>query len=123
MPVSLHPSPIETPVSLLHAQSLESTIQLHLEACLSWTPSQPNAQPLWSAVRAAATNYMMSLFAQGKLLGTSPSQAFFVKCDQTTTTQVDIDHSIANLLVGFASTKPAEFTTIRLALHTAAPNL
>ncbi len=123
MPVSLHPSPIETPVSLLPTQSLEFTIQLHLTACLSWTPSQPNADPLWSAIRIAATNYMMSLFVEGKLMGTSPAQAFFVKCDRTTTTQLDIDHSIANLVVGFAPTKPAEFTTIRLALHTAATNL
>src|SRR5579871_46057 len=123
MPVSLHPSPIETPVSLLHAQTLESTIQLHLEACLSWTPSQPNAEPLWAAIRIAATNYMMTLFIQGKLMGTSPAQSFFVKCDRTTTTQTDIDSSIANLLVGFAPIKPAEFTIIRLALHTAATNL
>ncbi len=122
MPVSLHPSPIETPISLLPPQPLESTIQLHLTACLSWTPAQPNAEPLWSAIRIAATNYMMSLFVQGKLMGTSPAQAFFVKCDRTTTTQLDIDNSIANLLVGFAPTKPAEFTTIRLALHTAATN-
>jgi len=71
MSVALHPSPVETPVSLL-PQPLESTIQLHLEACLSWTPSQPNAEPLWTAIRIAATNYMMTLFIQGKLMGTSP---------------------------------------------------
>jgi uncharacterized protein len=118
MPVSLHPNPIEKPVSPL-PQPLELTIRLHLEACLSWTPSQPNADPLWSAIRLAATNYMMSLFAQGKLMGNTPSQAFFVKCDQTTTTQLDIANSIANLLVGFAPIKPAEFTMIQLALHTA----
>ena len=122
MSVALHPSPVEAPVSLL-PQPLESTIQLHLEACLSWTPSQPNAEPLWTAIRIAATNYMMTLFIQGKLMGTSPAQAFFVKCDRTTTTQADIDSSIANLLVGFAPIKPAEFTIIRLALHTAATNL
>ncbi len=120
MSVTLHS--LQTPISLLPPQPLEFTIQLHLTASLSWTPSQPNAEPLWSAIRIAATNYMMGLFAEGKLMGNSPSQAFFVKCDRTTTTQVDIDHSIANLLVGFAPTKPAEFTMIRLALHTAAAN-
>jgi hypothetical protein len=122
MSVALHSSPIQTPVSLLPSQPIEFTIQLHLTACLSWTPSQPNAEPLWSAIRIAATNYLMGLFVEGKLMGTSPSQAFFVKCDRTTTTQLDIDSNIANLLVGFAPTKPAEFTMIRLALHTAPTN-
>ena len=120
MSVALHP--LQTPLSLLPPQPLEFTIELHLTACLSWTPSQPNAETLWSAIRIAATNYMMGLFVEGKLMGTSPAQAFFVKCDRTTTTQLDIDHSIANLLVGFAPTKPAEFTMIRLALHTAPTN-
>ena len=55
---------------------------------------------------------MMSLFRQGAFQGTSPKDAFFVKCDAETTTQNDRNQGIVNILVGFAPLKPAEFVVI-----------
>jgi len=43
-----------------------------------------------------------------------PCAAYLVKCDAETTTQNDIDDGIVNILVAFASLKPAEFVIIRI---------
>jgi phage tail sheath protein FI len=58
----------------------------------------------------------MALFQQGAFQGATPEDAFFVKCDATTTTQADIDRGTVNLLVGFAPLRPAEFVVLRFQL-------
>jgi phage tail sheath protein FI len=57
---------------------------------------------------------MQTLFRQGAFQGRSPREAYFVRCDRTTTTQADIDLGIVNIHVGFAPLKPAEFVVIKL---------
>jgi hypothetical protein len=37
-----------------------------------------------------------------------------VKCDQTTTTQSDIDNGHVTIMIGIAPVKPAEFVIIRI---------
>jgi|SRR5271157_2334352 len=79
-----------------------------------WVVFEPNDEPLWSQIRLNLTAFMMSLFRQGAFQGTKPSDGFFVKCDNETTTQDDINKGIVNILVGFAPLKPAEFVVIQL---------
>lgn len=55
---------------------------------------------------------MHDLFRQGAFQGQSPKDAYFVRCDSTTTTQSDINKGIVNIMVGFAPLKPAEFVVI-----------
>ena len=57
---------------------------------------------------------MQGLFRQGAFQGSSPREAYFVKCDRTTTTQTDINNGTVNIIVGFAPLKPAEFVVIKL---------
>jgi phage tail sheath protein FI len=82
---------------------------------LGWVVFEPNDEPLWSAIRFSIENFMLSLFRQGAFQGLTPSQAFLVKCDRTTTTQTDIDLGIVNIVVGFRPLKPAEFVIIKIA--------
>jgi hypothetical protein len=57
---------------------------------------------------------MQGLFRQGAFQGSTPREAYFVKCDSETTTQADIDRGIVNIIVGFAPLKPAEFVVISI---------
>jgi hypothetical protein len=91
-------------------------LEQSLYSSLGWAVFQPNAQPLWDALTQEVEAFMLTLFRQGNYFqGTTPSQAFLVKCDGTTTTQTDIDNGIVNILVGFAPLKPAEFVVIQIA--------
>jgi phage tail sheath protein FI len=56
--------------------------------------------------------FMHDLFRQGAFQGQSPGDAYFVRCDSTTTTESDINKGIVNIMVGFAPLKPAEFVVI-----------
>ncbi len=81
---------------------------------LKWVVFEPNDEPLWAQIRLNVGAFMHGLFRQGAFQGTTPQQAYFVKCDKTTTTQTDIDSGIVNIVVGFAPLKPAEFVVIKL---------
>jgi phage tail sheath protein FI len=81
---------------------------------IQWAVFEPNDEPLWSQLRLNIGAFMTTLFRQGAFQGSTPSQAFFVKCDSETTTQADIDLGVVNILVGFAPLKPAEFVVVKI---------
>jgi len=79
-----------------------------------WVVFEPNDEPLWSQIRLNVGAFMHDLFTQGAFQGSTPKEAYLVKCDKETTTQYDIDRGIVNILVGFAPLKPAEFVIIKI---------
>ncbi len=79
-----------------------------------WVVFEPNDDPLWASIRKNLNAFMMGLFRQGAFQGSTPTQAFFVKCDGETTTQADRNLGIVNIIVGFAPLKPAEFVVIKI---------
>ena len=79
-----------------------------------WVVFEPNDEPLWAQIRLNVTAFMHNLFRQGAFQGTTPKEAYLVKCDKETTTQNDINLGIVNILVGFAPLKPAEFVFIKI---------
>ena len=79
-----------------------------------WVVFEPNDEPLWSQIRLNVGAFMHDLFIQGAFQGSTPKEAYLVKCDKETTTQYDIDRGIVNILVGFAPLKPAEFVIIKI---------
>jgi phage tail sheath protein FI len=93
-------------------------LALYIEESLfrgtQWVVFEPNDEPLWAQIRLNVGAFMNTLFRQGAFQGTTPRQAYFVKCDSETTTQNDIDRGIVNIVVGFAPLKPAEFVIIKL---------
>jgi uncharacterized protein len=89
-------------------------IEDSLVAGLQWVVFEPNDDPLWAQIRLNVGAFMQDLFLRGAFQGTTPREAYLVKCDRTTTTQADIDKGVVNILVGFAPLKPAEFVVIRI---------
>jgi Bacteriophage tail sheath protein len=79
-----------------------------------WVVFEPNDEPLWAQIRLNIGAFMNGLFRQGAFQGTTPAEAFFVKCDKETTTQADRNLGIVNIVVGFAPLKPAEFVILTI---------
>jgi hypothetical protein len=90
-------------------------IEQSLLMSLTWAVFQPNDDPLYVALRTSVTGFMLSLFNSGAFEGSTPSQAFRVVCDRTTTTDDDRANGICNILVAFRPLKPAEFVVIKIA--------
>jgi phage tail sheath protein FI len=79
-----------------------------------WVVFEPNDEPLWARVRQSVSNFLVRVWRDGALMGTTAEQAFFVRCDNTTMTQDDIDNGRLIMLIGVAPVKPAEFVIIRI---------
>lgn len=90
-------------------------IEQTLLANLRWVVFEPNDEPLWIAIKSSIEAFLLSLFRQGALQGSTPSEAFQVKCDSDTTTPSDQQNGIVNIVVAFAPLKPAEFVIIKIA--------
>lgn len=93
-------------------------LALHVEESLlrglQWVVFEPNNEQLWQQIRLNVSAYLHTLFQQGAFKGTTPRQAYFVKCDKDTTTDEDIDDGIVNVVVGIAPVKPAEFVIVKI---------
>lgn len=89
-------------------------IEESLFRATKWVVFEPNDEPLWAQIRLNIGAFMNNLFRQGAFQGTTPKEAYLVKCDKETTTQNDINQGIVNILVGFAPLKPAEFVFIKI---------
>jgi phage tail sheath protein FI len=96
-------------------------IEASIDLGLQWAVFEPNDEPLWARVRRSITNFLTLVWRNGALQGAKPEQAFFVKCDQTTMTQTDIDEGRLIVIIGVAPVKPAEFVIIRIGLWSAPP--
>jgi phage tail sheath protein FI len=90
-------------------------LEQSLVQSLGWVIFEPNDVPLWVSIKTTIDGFMQGLFTQGAFQGTTPSQAFQVVCDATTTTPDDQDNGIVNIVVAFAPLKPAEFVIIKIA--------
>ena len=90
-------------------------IEQTLKANLTWAIFEPNDTPLWVAIRQSISGFMLSLFNQGAFAGETPSDAFQVMCDSTTTTPADQALGIVNIVVAFAPLRPAEFVVVKIA--------
>jgi phage tail sheath protein FI len=88
---------------------------------IQWAVFEPNDEPLWSSLRLNIRSFMLTQFRAGAFQGSRPDDAFFVKCDSSTTTQQDIDNGVVNILVGFAPLKPAEFVVLKLSQKVSQP--
>jgi Bacteriophage tail sheath protein len=84
-----------------------------------WAVFENNGPTLWARVKDSIDSFLNNEFVSGNLLGTSPSSAYFVRCDRTTMTQNDLDNGRMICLIGVALLKPAEFVIFRIGQMTA----
>lgn len=100
-------------------------LHLHIEESLrrglEWVVFEPNDQPLWTSVRGSIENFLLALFRAGAFQGSKPSEAFFVRCDSSTTIASDIQRGVFHVQLGFAPLKPAEFVIMQLELRSQQP--
>jgi phage tail sheath protein FI len=96
---------------------------LYLEASIErgtqWAVFEPNGERLWANIRETIDAFLFNEWKNGALLGGSPKEAYFVRCDRSTMTQNDIDNGRLVCLIGVAPLRPAEFVIFRIGQKTA----
>ena len=61
----------------------------------------------------------MNEWFNGRLLGGTPAEAYFVRCDRTTMTEADLENGRLVCVIGVAPLLPAEFVIFRIGQWTA----
>jgi phage tail sheath protein FI len=98
----------------VNVRRLFNYVEKSIQNGLQWVVFEPNDQNLWAKVRRDVTAFLTGVWREGALFGTSPDQAFFVKCDAELNPSDVRDRGQLFIDVGMAPVKPAEFVIFRL---------
>jgi phage tail sheath protein FI len=79
-----------------------------------WIVFEPNDGLLWRSIRRDINAFLTRVWRDGALLGRTPQEAFFVKCDEETNPPEVRDAGQVVALIGVAPVKPAEFVVFKL---------
>jgi len=79
-----------------------------------WVVFEPNTPELWAKIRRNISAFLTVEWRKGALFGTTPQEAFYVKCDAETNPPEIRDLGQVVTEIGVAVVKPAEFVVFRL---------
>jgi uncharacterized protein len=79
-----------------------------------WVVFEPNDSTLWAKISRNVTAFLTNVWRNGALLGSTPEEAFFVKCDAETNPPEVRDQGMVIAVIGVAVVRPAEFVIFRI---------
>ncbi|WP_162602936.1 phage tail sheath subtilisin-like domain-containing protein [Streptomyces sp. CS090A] len=79
-----------------------------------WVVFEKNDDALRTSVQTTVSNFLTSLWRRGALVGATPDQAFFVRCDESNNSPEDVAEGKLTVDVGVAIVRPAEFVTFQV---------
>lgn len=79
-----------------------------------WMVFEPNDYSLWRSIRRDIGAFLTRVWRDGALMGRTPEEAFFVKCDEETNPTDVRDAGMVVAHIGIAVVKPAEFVVFKL---------
>jgi hypothetical protein len=98
----------------INVRRLFIMVESSIERATQWVVFEPNDHRLWKRVQRTITSFLTLLWRNGALMGTSPEQAFYVKCDAETNPNEVVDAGQLVVEIGLAPVKPAEFVIFRI---------
>ena len=98
----------------INVRRLFIMVESSIERATQWVVFEPNDHRLWKRVTRTISSFLTLLWRNGALMGTSPEQAFYVKCDEETNPAEVVDAGQLVVEIGLAPVKPAEFVIFRI---------
>lgn len=87
---------------------VEQAVKMNTE----WATFEPKDTALFNDVTAQISGLLLGMWNEGKFLGDTKEEAFYVKCDKDL--NPDVNSPELNIEVGYAKKKPAEFVVTRI---------
>jgi hypothetical protein len=106
--------PDKTEWRYINVRRLISYIEKSIELGTQWVVFEPNDEDLWARVRRTVSNFLERLWREGALFGSSPEEAFYVKCDGDINTPDTMILGRLYVEVGICPVRPAEFVVFRI---------
>ena len=69
-------------------------LEVSIDEGSRWGVFEPNEHATRDRVTRSASNFLPSIWHPGAFLGSTPEEAFLVRCDRTTMAQDDIDSGV-----------------------------
>lgn len=101
----------------LNVRRLFIMVRESIQRSMRWVVFEPNDRTLWNAIKRDVRAFLVRLWREGALMGATPEQAFFVKCDEETNPPEEIDAGRVTTVIGLAPVKPAEFVVFKIGQH------
>jgi hypothetical protein len=101
----------------VNVRRMFNMVEKSIEHATQWVVFEPNDQNLWARIRRDIGAYLTTVWRDGMLFGTSPGEAFYVKCDAELNPPEIRDQGKLIIEVGMAPVKPAEFVIFRFSQY------
>ena len=98
----------------VNVRRLMMMIEKAIEAAIQWAVFEPNSVLTRTKLNLTLTNFLLSLWQRGALMGTSAADAFFVKCDDDTNPPEERERGRLVATIGVAPSRPFEFIILRV---------
>lgn len=98
----------------INVRRLFLMVEQSIKLGTGWVVFEPNDTMLYQSVIRDISAFLTLQWRAGALVGASPSEAFFVKCDGENNPVESVDAGILNVDIGIAPSKPAEFIIFRI---------
>ncbi|MTJ10515.1 MULTISPECIES: phage tail sheath C-terminal domain-containing protein [unclassified Anabaena] len=98
----------------ISVRRLVSYIEKSIEIGTQWVVFEPNDMDLWERVKRTVSTFLERLWRDGALFGSSPAEAFYVKCDGDINTHDTMMLGRLYVEVGVSPVRPAEFVIFRV---------
>ncbi|MEG4495021.1 phage tail sheath subtilisin-like domain-containing protein [Microcoleus sp. D3_18_C4] len=98
----------------INVRRLFNYLKKSIDHGTQWTVFEPNSPELWAKIRRNVTSFLMTVWRSGALFGSTPEQAFYVKCDEETNPPELREQGQVITEIGVAIVKPAEFVIFNL---------
>lgn len=98
----------------INVRRLFNYVEKSIEGGTQWVVFEPNDRGLWARVRRDITAFLKTVWRDGALFGSTPEEAFYVKCDDELNPPESRDLGRLVVEIGLAPVKPAEFVIFRI---------
>jgi phage tail sheath protein FI len=98
----------------INVRRLFNYVEKSIENGTQWVVFEPNDRKLWARVNRDVSSFLRTVWRDGALFGSSPSEAFYVKCDDELNPPESRDLGRLIIEIGMAPVKPAEFVIFRI---------
>lgn len=102
----------------INVRRLFNYVEASIENSTQWVVFEPNDSTLWAKVRRDVSSFLRTVWLSGALFGSTPEQAFYVRCDEQLNPPEIRDLGQMIVEIGMAPVKPAEFVIFRISQWT-----
>lgn len=98
----------------INVRRLFNYLRESIDGGTQWVVFEPNTPDLWARIRRNLTAFLTNVWRSGALFGTTPEEAFYVRCDASTNPLEVRNLGQVVTEIGVAVVKPAEFVVFRI---------